>query len=418
MSTASPYQYDRHEYGRKEYSSKKLTPKLTNPPDLPVINWELVGLTAPVLVKNPGSGLPKADIVVITWVEAEWAALEHVFCQSKTRMAYADRNGHWIDGRYEGWRGEWIKVEKNSSRDEAESGEWGYCRLLETSSPLNEQPRRKQRGILESIERPKGRGIKPGPRNKKILLFKSSAHLHTTGEYSVIDMVGLLLDKVQPELILTIGTAGGARTTDKEGTVNVVNKATRLYVGKDGGEEYSPVCSSNWQPTWDIINDINFKELLTAIPVQDDDLNAMHMEFNTAYDTAYSLNELDEDNLDEPDSPPKINNLAEEGTSLLTTDTFVVGNTSWNYKDYAFIEMDDYYVFKTVSEYNTKKSANVLCGSVRNISDPVQNVNLSQGQQSDWGGVIYSDYGFYTSNNGAIAAFALVAGYLGDNKSR
>jgi hypothetical protein len=64
------------------------TPALTEPSQLPAINWSLVGQGAPTLVDiaygGPGGKLPKADAVVMTWTSAEWAALDHVFVRSAT----------------------------------------------------------------------------------------------------------------------------------------------------------------------------------------------------------------------------------------------------------------------------------------------------------------------------------------------
>ena len=55
-------------------------------------------------------------------------------------------------------------------------------------------------------------------------------------------------------------------------------------------------------------------------------------------------------------------------------------------------------------------AAGVAFGFVRNISDPVQNASLSAEIQGNWGGTIYDAYGFYTSYNGALVAWATLAG--------
>jgi hypothetical protein len=47
-------------------------------------------------------------------------------------------------------------------------------------------------------------------------------------------------------------------------------------------------------------------------------------------------------------------------------------------------------------------------GFVRNLSDPVQNSALPAKTQGDWGSAIYDAYGFYTSYNGAVAAWAML----------
>ena len=54
-------------------------------------------------------------------------------------------------------------------------------------------------------------------------------------------------------------------------------------------------------------------------------------------------------------------------------------------------------------------------GFVRNVSDPVQNAALPATVQGNWGSAVYDAYGFYTSYNGALAAWAMLA-WLGSAK--
>ena len=55
-------------------------------------------------------------------------------------------------------------------------------------------------------------------------------------------------------------------------------------------------------------------------------------------------------------------------------------------------------------------SANgVPFGFVRNVSDPAQGASLPAKVQGNWGSAVYDTYGFYTSYNGALAAWAMLA---------
>ena len=72
----------------------------------------------------------------------------------------------------------------------------------------------------------------------------------------------------------------------------------------------------------------------------------------------------------------------------------------------AVIEMDDAVIGKVC------KSKNVHFGFIRNVSDPVQNAALPSAVQGNWGSAIYDSYGVYTSYNGALAAWAIIAGQL------
>ena len=59
--------------------TKKFEPVISNTPVLPAVNWAAIGNRSTLPTTPPGE-LPNADAVVITWTDAEWAALEHVFC--------------------------------------------------------------------------------------------------------------------------------------------------------------------------------------------------------------------------------------------------------------------------------------------------------------------------------------------------
>jgi nucleoside phosphorylase len=86
---------------------------------------------------------------------------------------------------------------------------------------------------------------------------------------------------------------------------------------------------------------------------------------------------------------PAINNLTAAGTPLVTAKSFVVANTSGNLANFACVEMDD----AVIAMAATGKTA---FGSVRNISDPIQNANLPEAFQGQWGEAIYTAYGMYT----------------------
>jgi hypothetical protein len=92
---------------------------LRNGPPLPSIDFGLVGKPAPTVVGRGSRGLPKVSTVVITWADAEWAALEHVFCSGSSPMPYSDR----------AWAG-WQKYADNLpvGRDST----WTYWGLYQT----------------------------------------------------------------------------------------------------------------------------------------------------------------------------------------------------------------------------------------------------------------------------------------------
>lgn len=339
-------------------------PVIHNTPDLPVIDWSAIGEQAPELPQTP-TDLPQADVVIITWAEAEWAAMEHVFCSSDSEMPYTDRSKSYWDG--------WQKYDKNML-GYCGWGYWGYYRLVKI-------------------------------KNSNVLLFKSNTHLDWPGQQYLEALIYRFINYVKPSLIISIGTAGGTRVCDHVGTVNVVCAAT-LYE-KDQPQKSWPKYTNAWKARWNIIDRENFKNLLFTIPTTESDLQCLCNQFNCHYKTDYPLTQLNACNLDMGDPLPKLNNMTPDGTSLLTADTFIVGTTSGSYADFACIEMDDAIIAKVCS------SQNIPFGFVRNISDPVQNASLPTDVQGNWASVIYEAYGFYTSYNGALAAWAIVSAQLG-----
>ena len=346
-------------------SHKKINPVITNTPDLPAVDWSLVGQQAPALLDSPAGELPQAGAVIITWAGAEWAAMQHVFCSSDTAMPYsAGRTSHW-DG--------WQKYDKDMPPFSGQPGDewsyWGYYRLVEI-------------------------------RGQKVLLFKSNTHLSWPGAQYLEDLISRLIESVRPKLLMSIGTAGGARTQDKEGTVNVVRAGTFYAEGEPQSEW--PNYANAWRADWGIIGEENFARLLFPVPTVESDLESLCEQFNKAYGTSYGLGELNAGDLDMGDPVPQINDLTRDGTPLLTTSTFILGTTAGDYADFACVEMDDALIGKVCA------GKSVAFGFVRNLSDPVQNAALPMDVQGNWGGVLYDAYGLYTSYNGALAAWALV----------
>ena len=342
----------------------KFEPVLHNAPALPPIDWSQVGQQAPGLLNTPAGQLPKASAVVITWAGAEWAAMEHVFCSSGSAMPYSERN----DGSWNGWQ----KYDHNlAANGPSDWTYWGYYRLVQIAT-------------------------------KPVLLFKSNTHLDWPGTNYLQDMVKLIIGQVQPNLVLSIGTAGGGKTQDHVGTVRAVSAGTLYQSGVQPSQW--PDFSNSWKAGQATTGKPGFGKLLFSIPTTASDLKDICSQFNQHYSTNYPLSQLDPNGLNLGDATPQINDQTGGAVSLLTTSNFVVGTTAGNYDTYACIEMDDAIVAQAC------KTAGTAFGFVRNISDPVQNAALPSRTQGNWGSAIYSAYGFYTSNNGALAAWAILVG--------
>ena len=345
-------------------SRPPLEPNLNDLPDLAPIDWSSIGATAPKLVDTPVNDLTPADVVIITWTSAEWAAMNHVFTASDQSLDPY----HYTDD----WPG-WQRYTRDMPDIEGWY-EWGSYRLVEMNG-------------------------------EKVMLFKSNTHLDWPDDgKQLAPLVARIVKYVKPRLVLSIGTAGGARITDPLGTVNVVNAGT-LYDSRESADAW-PTYRSRWEPCWQAVERV--EALTQPIPVNQKDLQSLANQFNAYYETLYSLDELNPDNLNLPEGKPALNNLAVSGIPLLTTSTFVVGTTDGKYNDFACIEMDDAVIFKTIVD----SGEDILFGSARNLSDPVQNASLPAWVQSSWGSLIYKAYGLYTSFGGALTAWATVNGFL------
>jgi hypothetical protein len=240
--------------------------------------------------------------------------------------------------------------------------------------------------------------------SKTVMLFKSNTHLDWPGQQYLEDLIYKFIDYVKPSLILSIGTAGGASPQDHIGTVRGVSAGTL-----DTGSGTWPTYSNAWSADWAVLNQSGFSKLLFAIPTTQSDLQSLCDQLNQyyGYNPPYTLDQLNPTDLNMGDSSPAIDNQTGGSTPLLTTSTFVVGTTAGNYQQYAVIEMDDAVIGKVCQENN------VAFGFIRNVSDPVQNAALSSDVQGNWGSCIYDAYGLYTSYNGALATWAILAGQLG-----
>jgi len=335
-----------------------------NLPDLPAVPWSKFGGEAPKLLAGEAGTLPSADVVVITWAEAEWAAMQQVFVESGTTMPYSARNtSKWDDWYRYDWdmpSGTWPQYWDY----------WGEYRLVEV-------------------------------RGKKVLLFKSNTHLDWPGQSYLEQMTSQLLSATGAPLLLSIGTAGGAELHDHEGTVRVVSSGQiyDTHYPNDPSKWATYYC--DWTANDSFLAKGAFADNLMPIPTTKSDLESLAAAFEGG---KYSLSELDANGLCFGDAKVQVHDMTPNKQPLVTTATFVVATNAADspFADKAVVEMDDAILGKVCHE----KGINF--GFVRNVSDPVQNADLPVSVQGDWGGVIYRTYGLYTSYNGALVAWAAI----------
>ncbi|MBO3696963.1 hypothetical protein [Roseivirga sp. E12] len=350
-------------------------------PDLPIVDWKSIGQSAPKIIpfdySGPDAPLPSADIVVITWTSAEWAALDHVFVNSgSTRGPYDPTT----------WRDAWKLYSRNIPKSSAE-GLWGYYLLV---------------GITD----------KSG-KDKKVLLFKSETHLsHPPYITGLTEMTKCIIEDAKPEQVYSIGTAGGPTTKTVLGDVALTNSGhIELRKSQNTGVDYNnQTFTSSFYPYVDMIPSAEKLFMPLSSVMTEDELNyligKLHEEKKDSAPFGYKdlVNyPLEPSNTDSP----KV--IEAKDTPLLTTDYYFIakGNDS---AQYSALEMDD-----TVIGHQAGLMGVDYC-YVRNISDPVvadtaqDGTSIPDDVRNEWSSLIYETAGFYTSFNGALTTWAAISG--------
>lgn len=241
----------------EQAETSSFQPSLANGPPLPAVNYALVGKQAPTLPPTQSGPLPKASVVVMTWAEAEWAALQHVFCAGGSAMPYSER----LRGSWPGWEKYSANLPSNRPSDWSY---WGYYRTVEINGEV-------------------------------VLLFKSNTHLDWPGATILTALIKLLIADVNPRLILSIGTAGGVKPQDHIGTVRAVSAGTLFESGKPASSW--PDYKNGWTANGATLGNANFNQLLFPVPTKTSDLQTLCSQFNQHYHGSFTLSELDPDGL-------------------------------------------------------------------------------------------------------------------------
>lgn len=365
-------------------------PRTGPPPPLPVIDWARIGQRAPapvtVAYQGPDAPLPRADAVVLTWTTAEWSALDHVFLDSATarRVDTNEFERTWHMYLY--------------SRDV------GGDAIHDPTNPLW--------GFYRLVDVPPAHG---SGRATRVLLFKCGAHLaHPPWLRGLSDMVAQILADARPEIVYSIGTAGGTRDDLRLGDV-VVTDAAHLLLRKaqntPSGLSGRSFASKHPLPSGgDVLAGAQahlFFPLAQAVsyPVLGRLLHRLAGERSDA--ASLTLTDL----VNAPLRPEQLGDPAARplpGTPLLTTDYYFIASGD-DAARYAVLEMDDAVVGAVAEQHDTAYAF------VRNVSDPVVPATTAAGApiadavRDAWSSLIYDSFGIYSSMNGALATWALLA---------
>ncbi len=372
----------------RTHAMLELVPKVRPPaqmPPLPPVGWSSIGAKPPVVRSerwDPDSALPKVDAVILTWTTAEGAALSHVFGGSddptppdagdEPRSRSGPKSPAWQD-HWQYYRHNFTAVESNlpAGAPSLTAKAWGY-------------------GCLVDL---------PG-RGKTVLLLKSDMHLSTDQSTDPLGfLVKQLIDESKPDLILTIGTAGGTKLTDTLGSVVAANTAKFDLTGDLATRDFNQKSFGNdWTPNPTLLASIH--PLLLRIPATGPALTALAKQVTgCGKPEDCTLAALQNAALDGRN--PKVTVTADP---VLTDNGYDIADTNGTFAEYACLEMDDAIIAMAC------KSKNQPFGILRNISDPIMNAGLPEAAQKSWSYLVYSTYGLYTSYNGALSAWASVAG--------
>ena len=343
---------------------------------LPAIDWGAQHID-PALVPMPvdlatadwpdSAPLPAADMVVMTWTIAEWAALDHVFCDHQKEMTVAD-------AKSKTWRAPWAFYRRN------------YSSILEDL----EKAKKAHWGVPSLDDKAWGSFRMVTLGDKKVLLIKSAMHLAQDGPtLPLTQFVDQVCQEVRPHLLLSIGTAGAVRFEDARGAALVSNQALFMLEKAFKDEPFNKTTvKSPWVPKGTFVPQAQ----ALCIPVPGYPVYPVSPQY--PQETIEPL---------VPDSRIKL--VVER--PIITTDTFLFGTTTnelWTKG--CIVEMDDAVVGLRA------QMSDVPFGFVRNASDPVMNGMLPPEVQRAWATYIYQERGLFTSFNGALATWAMLAGFV------
>jgi len=342
---------------------------------LPKLDWQGVEqyrpTPMPAAAKTGGNDanapLPQADIVVMTWTIAEWAALDHVFCDYDREMTLTDARGHeWRDG--------WQPYSR------------GYYAIRQY---MEDVYKTYQGGAPSLPDESWGQFRMVGINGLRVLLVKSAMHLAQDGTgLPLRKFVARICEEAAPKLLLSIGTAGGVREEDALGCALITNQACFHLIKEFSNAEFNATTvQSQWTPKTQLLAEAQARALqVPGYPL---------------YPVSPQYPEGSRIAPDTPDSRLKVVTEA----PIITTDAFLFGTTRNELQQYGcIVEMDDAVVGMTCREKA------IPFGFVRNVSDPVIDARLPKEVQNAWAGYIYQERGLFTSYNGALAAWALIAG--------
>jgi nucleoside phosphorylase len=299
---------------------------------------------------SAGGPLPAGDVLVVTWTAAEFMALADVLTPGNPSTDWAHYTENWA----------------------------AYVPQLTGRSPAKAAARLGEYALTQIG-------------TKRVVCFHSQLHLATDGpEPPIVQLWQQIIPEVNPQLVITTGTAGGIGLSTSLGDVFVVSNAkfncTKTFASKPWAQERfvgtplpAPAAATDTYLT---------EAQKSLLPV-----NAGHLRPLATRDPEVGV-----------------------GGDVETVDYFGFADTDDSYgiaKNDPLAhteEMDDATLPLALSLVTAPAVANTPWLSVRNASDPEVSSSIGNLEaQAKWASEIYQKYGYWTTVGSAIVCWALVA---------
>jgi hypothetical protein len=345
------------------------------PVEAPAISLKTVSAQGVPVPKDlsgwTGPALPNADIVVVTWTDQEWNALDHVFLNSTQARTPQSTS----------WQSSWKQYSHGASgfASDSEGGPlWGRFQLVTINGST-------------------------------VLLFKSNAHLaHLPWIGGLRAMTQDLLADTQAKLLVSIGTAGAGTVQQKLGDAVVTNAAYLEATLSENRRDPSngKTFTSAFFPALGLEQGALGLMLKLSTIATSADLNTLFQQCFGSSSPGVKASDLIDGPLQNLVAPAVHD---AKGTPLNTSDDYGMAPAGGS-DLYCVYEEDDAVLAQVAQE------ASVRFSSIRNVSDTVIAGKTAQGKtieasvRKKWAGALYDRYQFHTAVNGAIAAWAAVAG--------
>ncbi len=329
----------------------------------------------------PAAALPKAKVLVITWTIDEQRALADVLTPGFSKD-------------------KWYRYNRKYAQ---------YDDKIRRGAPAKNAKRL-------------GSYFKTKVGNTSVLCYKSELHLNQdsirdpahpgTATLPVKDMFNQLIDEVEPEVVITAGTAGGVFGEQDLGDV-VVTRGAKFRLQDEFKNE--PFNGQKFTSDWPI-NTAQFAKATELMKKYTDRLQDPEMLPPTANYVIPAAG------VPKPKKPADPDIWLDDGVKMpkfhpiLTTDYFEFG-TSENHLDQegCAVEMGDAVLGMVVKQRKDAGQSAPKWVVVRNCSDPQINGLLKdkpriQSLQAMWAVYYYRGYGYWTSVMSSLAAWGIIAG--------